>query len=284
VVPARRLRVARLTRARAITLLILALIASALLWRAWFLSRPPLVPVGGHRLEARVKGTGAPPVVFEGGLEDAMSLFAPLQDSIAEHAQTLVYDRAGYGRSDPGPQPRTGQAAAEDLHALLAVLGIQRPVVLVCYSAGCLFTRVFAHEHPSEVAGMVFIDPATEAAYAGLSGGPPQKNPSEAARQEWAALPTTLDEVRASWPLPAVPSVLISAMKPDGRWPIESPRDADRWLKEQQELLGKLGGAAGVTHILYPRADHVSVVGEKDVAKAVLDLLGRLKVQLSGGG
>ncbi len=270
----------RITRTRALVLLALVLVASALLWRAWLISRPPLVPVGGHRLEARLKGMGYPPVVFEAGFEQAMGLFEPLQDSIAEHAQTLVYDRAGYDRSDAGPEPRTALEAARDLRALLAVLGVRPPVVLVCYSAGCLFARVFAHEYPGEVAGLVFLDPATEATYAGALSRPPEKDWPAGALREWAALPATLDEARAAWPLPAVPDALVTAMKPSGHWPLESRNDMDAWLKEQQDLLGKLGGSA--THILFPRADHASVLAEPDVAKTILELIARVKVQSFG--
>lgn len=225
---------------------------------------------------------GEPLVVFEGGFDDAMRLFESLQDDIAEHAQTLVYERAGYGRSDLGREPRTALEAAGDLRRLLAVLGVRQPVVLVCYSAGCLFTRVFAHQYPTEVAGIAFIDPATEPALAGLSGGPPEKSPPEAARREWAALPATLEEVRSAWPLPSVPSVVVSALKPDGRWPLESRRDVDRWLKEQQDFLGKLSGATGTTgatHVMLFRADHESILTDKDMTKALLDLIARLKVQ-----
>ncbi len=266
----------RITRTRAVVLLALALIAAALLWRAWLISRPPLVPIGGHRLEARLKGTGSPPVVFDAGFEDPMSLFEPLEESIAEHTETLVYDRAGYGRSDPGPEPRTALAAARDLRELLAVLGVRPPVVLVCYSAGCLFSRVFAHEYPGEVAGLVFIDPATEPIYAAALNRPPQRDWPAGARREWAALAATLDEARAAWPLPSVPYVLITALKPSGQWPLESRNDMNAWLKEQQNLLGKLAGA---THIVFPQADHTSVLSERDVTKAILELVARVKLQ-----
>lgn len=266
----------RWSRTRALVLLALALTAAALLWRAYLLGRPPLVPVGGYRLAARVKGTGAPPVVFESGFEDAMGLFAELQEGIAEHTQTLVYDRAGYGRSDPGPQPRSALTVASDLRGLLAVLGIRPPVVLVCYSAGCLFTRVFAHAYPTEVAGIVFIDPATEASYAGSAQRAPPRDWPQGARREWASLPATLEEARSAWPLPSVPYLLITAMKPSGRGPVQSRKDMAAWLSAQQSLLGRLGGA---THIVFPQASHTSVLGEQDVQKAILELIARVKLR-----
>ncbi len=259
-------------------LLALAVTVAALFYRAYLASRPPLVPVGTHRLAARLMGTGTPPVVFEAGFEEAMGLFASLQESVAEHTGTLVYDRAGYGRSGAGPQPRTALAAATDLRGLLAALGIRPPVVLVCYSAGCLFTRVFAHQYPREVAGIVLIDPATEASYAAAPSQPPQKDAPAGARREWASLPATLEEARSAWPLPAAPCVLITAMKPGGRWPVESSKDMIAWLKAQQGLAARLGAA---THITFPRASHTSVLGEQDVAKTIIELAARVKVQSS---
>src|ERR1700674_975149 len=112
------------------------MLLSGVLWIAWLIVRPPLIDVGGYRLEDRVKGTGNPTVVFEIGFTGGIPLYWKLQDRIAEHTRTLVYERAGLGRSDPGPQPRTAEQMARDLHALLAALDIPRPIVLVCHSAG----------------------------------------------------------------------------------------------------------------------------------------------------
>src|ERR1700684_4027575 len=107
------------------------MLLSVVLWIAWLIIRPPLIDVGGYRLEARVKGTGNPAVVFETGFTGGIPLYWRLQDSIAEHTRTLVYERAGLGRSDPGPQPRTAEQMARDLHSLLAALDIRPPLVLV---------------------------------------------------------------------------------------------------------------------------------------------------------
>jgi len=253
------------------------LVAATLFWRAWLASRPPLIDIGGQRLEARVQGTGRPPVVFEAGFEGAMHPFEALQASVAEHTQTLVYQRAGYGRSDAGPPPRTAQQAARDLRGLLTALGIRPPVVLVCYGVGCLFSRVFAHDYPSEIAGLVFIDAASASVYADPRARQAlARNLTAGARREWAALAATVDEARSAWPLPSVPYVVITAMKPNGAWPLVARGDMDAWLKEQQALLGRLGGP---THIIFPKADHVSVLNEKDVARAIVELAARIKAQ-----
>ena len=252
------------------------MLLSVILWIAWLIIRPPLIDVGGYRLEARVKGAGNPAVVFETGFTGGIPLYWKLQDHVAEHTRTLVYERAGLGRSDPGPQPRTAEQMARDLHSLLAALDIRPPIVLVGHSAGGLFMRVFAHDYPAEVAAMVFIDPATEASYERMRQSSPkdwqtmERKLPEGLRRQWTALPASLDEARSAWPLPSIPYVLITATKPLGEWGLKSREDMEAWPKEHQALLAHLPSTT-ITHIILPQADHLSVLKEPAVAKAILD-------------
>jgi pimeloyl-ACP methyl ester carboxylesterase len=260
-------------------------LSGAVLWIAWLIIRSPLIDVGGYRLEARVKGSGNPTVVFETGFTGGILLYWKLQDRIAEHNRTLVYERAGLGRSDPGPQPRTAEQMARDLHSLLAALDIRPPIVLVGHSAGGLFMRVFARDYPAEVAAMVFIDPATEASYERMRQSSPKdwqtmetKLP-EGLRRQWIALPASLDEARSAWPLPSVPYVMITAMKPLGEWGLKSREDMEAWPKEHQALLSQLPSTT-TTNIILPLADHLSVLKELAVAKAILDTIEQVRPRL----
>jgi pimeloyl-ACP methyl ester carboxylesterase len=261
-----------------------ALLSGAVLWIAWLVIRPPLIDVGRYRLEARVKGLGNPAVVFETGFTGDILLYWRLQNRIAEHTRTLVYERAGLGRSDPGPQPRTAEQMARDLHALLVAIGIRPPVILVGHSAGGLFMRVFAHDYPTEVAAMVFIDPATEASYERMRQSSPKdwqtmetKLP-EGLRRQWAALPDSLNEARSAWPLPPVPYVMITAMKPLGEWGLKSQEDMEAWPAEHQALLARLP-STGTTHIVLKNADHLSVLNEPAVTKAILDVVEQMRAR-----
>jgi pimeloyl-ACP methyl ester carboxylesterase len=261
-----------------------ALLSGAVLWIAWLVIRPPVIDVGGYRLEARVKGTGNPAVVFETGFTGDILLYWRLQNRIAEHTRTLVYERAGLGRSDPGPQPRTAEQMARDLHALLVAIDIRPPVILVGHSAGGLFMRVFAHDYPAEVAAMVFIDPATEASYERMRQSSPKdwqtmetKLP-EGLRRQWAALPDSLNEARSAWPLPPVPYVMITAMKPLGEWGLKSQEDMEAWPAEHQSLLARLP-STGTTHIVLRNADHLSVLNEPAVTKAILDVVEQMRAR-----
>ena len=260
------------------------LLSGAVLWIAWLIVRPPLVDVGGYRLEARVKGAGNPAVVFETGFTGGIVLYWKLQDRIAEHARTLVYERAGLGRSDPGPQPRTAEQMARDLHALLAALDIRPPVVLVGHSAGGLFMRVFAHDYPADVAAMVFIDPATEASYERMRQSSPgdwqtmETKLPEGLRRQWAALPETFKQAQAAWPLPSIPYALITATKPLGEWGLKSREDMEQWAQEHQALLAHLSSTT-TTHIVLPQADHLSVLKEPAVAKAILNAVEEVRAR-----
>src|SRR5262245_14676051 len=78
------------------------------------------VSVGDHKLQVFFEGEGSPAVVFESGFNGGMFLWRQLQNRIAAHTQTLAYERAGLGQSEPGPTPRTAEQIVRELHALLA--------------------------------------------------------------------------------------------------------------------------------------------------------------------
>ncbi|MGB6449960.1 MAG: alpha/beta hydrolase [Steroidobacteraceae bacterium] len=262
---------------RLVSLCVLALVTSSI---AWLVSRPTLIPIGPYQLEARIRGKGRPAVVFEAGIEGGFAPYTALQDQIADETQTLTYERAGLGRSGSGPEPPTAEQAARELRVLLAVAGIQPPVILVCYSAGCLYTRVFAHDFPAETAGIVFVDPMTEDYYERMRKSTPgewrdaEAKMSAGARRELAALPETLDEARKAWPLPQVPCVVITALQPLGKWPFQSRPDMDEWLKASEELVSRL---QPVSHIVLPKATHQSILQGDSVAKPILQMIERVK-------
>ncbi len=77
---------------------------------------PELVMVEGRHVEAVIEGTGTPAVVFESG-SNGSSPWGPIESQIAQKTMTLRYQRAGLGRSDPGPNPRSAAQVAKELHA-----------------------------------------------------------------------------------------------------------------------------------------------------------------------
>ena len=121
---------------------------------------PPgqMVDVGGYRLHINCTGTGSPTVVIDAGWGDWSLSWGWVQREVAKTTQVCTYDRAGMGYSEAGPLPRTAEQFAKELHTLLEQANIARPYVLAGHSLGGLPVRVFAHDYPTEVAGVVLID------------------------------------------------------------------------------------------------------------------------------
>ena len=137
---------------------------------------PPgrLVDVGGYKLHIQCVGTGSPAVVLESGLGGMSLDWNLVQKEMGQTTQVCAYDRAGMGWSDPGPQPRTPGQIARELHTLLANAGIAGPYVLVGHSVGGKNVRMFALQHPGEVAGMVLVDARSEYADSPVAPGTTQ--------------------------------------------------------------------------------------------------------------
>jgi pimeloyl-ACP methyl ester carboxylesterase len=121
---------------------------------------PPgeMVDVGGHRLHINCMGSGEPTVVIEAGWGDWSETWGPVQQDVAKTTRVCTYDRAGMGWSEPGPLPRDAAQIAKELETLLHNANIPGPYVVVGHSLGGLPVRVFAHEYPAEVAGVVLIE------------------------------------------------------------------------------------------------------------------------------
>lgn len=122
-----------------------------------------LINVSGRKIHVQRRGTGSPTVVFESGVTGTTLQFAKVQPEISRITSTLSYDRAGLGYSEKSPNPkRISSVIASELFELLNALDLHEPLVLVGASAGGIYIREFAQQHPEMVAGMVFIDSAHE--------------------------------------------------------------------------------------------------------------------------
>ena len=124
-----------------------------------------IVAVGNHKLHLLCKGNSAPTVVIEQGAGEPSRLWWPVQDKIAEFASVCIYDRAGYGWSEPVAGGRTIAERAEELHTLLTNAGIPGPYILMAHSFGGFIVRCFARNHPDQTAGLVLVDTPEEGAF-----------------------------------------------------------------------------------------------------------------------
>jgi pimeloyl-ACP methyl ester carboxylesterase len=126
--------------------------------------QPPgrLVDVGGILMHIYCTGEGSPTVVLDAGLNGGTMSWARVQEQVSNHTRVCSYDRAGMSWSELGPKPRTFMKIADELHALLLAAGEEGPYVLVGHSVGAHTIRFFVQEHPTDVAGIVLVDPAYE--------------------------------------------------------------------------------------------------------------------------
>lgn len=153
------------------------------------------VDVGGHKLRLQVAGTGTPTVVLDYGLGGSIENWADVFPEVARFARVVAYDRGGYGKSEPGPEPRSQRQIATELHMLLHQAKIAPPYVLVGHSLGGANIRAFAHLFKDEVAGLVFVDPFNVNIFSSQS----KKEREAAMAQQEAALKDAPTGVQAEW-------------------------------------------------------------------------------------
>jgi pimeloyl-ACP methyl ester carboxylesterase len=193
--------------------------------------------VNGHSLYLNCSGTGTPTVVLFNGLGERTPSWARIQSNVASTTRVCTFDRAGEGWSGAAPGRQDGRELAADLHALLATAREPGPYVLAGHSVGGTYALVYAHDYPSQVAGVALVDSSTPyqfdlpdyptfystwrrvsalfptAARAGISRifglGTPRE--VRADHNEFAELPRAFKQARALTTLGSKPLVVLTA-------------------------------------------------------------------------
>jgi len=130
-------------------------------WRAArdYPAQGRLVDIGGRHMQIDCRGSGAPTVVFEAGLDTMGSLsWSAVHDAIAATTRACAYSRAGVMWSEPRAGKFEPDNVARDLHALLIAAGERAPFVMVGHSLGGPYIMNFTRLYPQEVVGLVFVD------------------------------------------------------------------------------------------------------------------------------
>jgi pimeloyl-ACP methyl ester carboxylesterase len=215
-------------------------------------------------------------VILEAGLAGDHTSWAQVQPAAAAHARVCSYDRAGLGRSDPGPAPRDAAAAASDLALLLGRAGVPGPYILVGHSFGGLFARRFVADNPADVVGVVLVDAVHEdwweralAALPPASANDSQRLQSfrrfltsevgdPARNAEGVDIPATVEQVRAAGSLDSRPLVVLAAGVSDVLAPGLPPEVQSRLdALLQDELPRELAGlSADSTVVVVPDSGH----------------------------
>jgi pimeloyl-ACP methyl ester carboxylesterase len=204
---------------------------------------------GARKLRYRCAGEGKPTVLIEPGggtsFETLTSWVATLGfrppwlmvvGEIEKTTRVCVYDRAGLGRSDKAPLPRTSADAAADLHALLRNEKIPTPIVCAGQSFGGSNCRIFASRYPGLVAGMVLIDTSDADFWPRMRVPAPDLSKSP----EWVDLDANGALLRKAKGIGGKPLIVLTASPTamDPMIPEARQQDASRIHQElQHELL-----------------------------------------------
>ncbi|MFP5230807.1 MAG: alpha/beta fold hydrolase [Acidobacteriota bacterium] len=123
-----------------------------------------LVRIGAQQLFLSCSGQrhGAV-VILEAGRGRTSDDWSKVQPAVARYTEVCSYDRAGLGRSLPHAAqvpPDDVTQSIDGLHRLLAAAPIEPPFLMVGHSLGGLYVRHYQAKYPTDVKGLVFVDPA----------------------------------------------------------------------------------------------------------------------------
>ena len=255
---------------------------------------PSLVDVGGYKLDVMRAGSGGPPVVLIAGLGDDLTEWKPVMTSLGEFSTVVAYSRAGLGRSEGADRDHSAQAEIAELHALIDKLGLKRPVVLVGASYGGILVRLYTSEYPNEVAGVVFVDAASEdqvKRYGKLDPSYPEafrksfedslktQKGAEAAETRESLRIQMAGAVEGMKPLPDIPMAILTSMqpKPNAQYVNQTARGYAEWRAMHEDWFNRSSNAM---HIETSKAGHHIMDDEPQlVIDAVRFVLERVRTQ-----
>lgn len=253
--------------------------------------RETLVNVGTHDLMTyTIIKDSKYLVVFESGLGNGHESWNPsgntndlMESSDLLQSDVLLYDRAGYGKSDHDSSPRNINQLRTELEKVINQFSNGRKIILVGHSLGGLIIRDYAIKNPAQVAGLLFVDPTHEnfnqltqsmedqvyelaaSAYGASSGDATEARQLIEDLQYTSTLPNLLN----------IPVIVLTSMKED-----EANKTAEAFYHKTRqdwynahELLGK--GVTDFTHIATTKSGHYIHQEEPEL------LLDNLKLLLS---
>jgi pimeloyl-ACP methyl ester carboxylesterase len=117
-----------------------------------------LVDVGGYRVHLYCLGQGSPTVMIAGAFSFDWALVQP---EVAKFTRVCTFDASGTAWSDPfqGVVPTCNQRV-DEIHQVVLKAPVEGPYLLVGYSVGGEWVRLYAARYPDNVVGMVIVDHA----------------------------------------------------------------------------------------------------------------------------
>ena len=122
--------------------------------------RPPgrFVNIGFQTMYIDCLGNKSPTILIDVGIAGSSASWYKIAQTLSNNVRTCLYDRAGYGWSDPGRGERTTATIVHELNLLINKAEIPGPFVLVGHSFGGFTARYLAAKFPKNVVGLVLVD------------------------------------------------------------------------------------------------------------------------------
>jgi pimeloyl-ACP methyl ester carboxylesterase len=147
----------------AIVILLVLLVAATKAWdtmasRSVVEEYPPrgeFVDIDGVHMHVICQGEGEPTLALQPGIGGGALDWLPLMEELDDDYRVCAFDRLGQGWSDAAPTPRTFATAADEWHAAMQAMGIERPIV-VGHSLGGAVAQIYAGRY--DPAGIVLVD------------------------------------------------------------------------------------------------------------------------------
>ena len=121
---------------------------------------PPgrFVNIGFQTMYIDCMGNKSPTVLVDVGIAGSSASWYKIAQTLSNDVRVCLYDRAGYGWSDPGRGERTTATIVHELNLLINKAKIPGPFVLVGHSFGGFTARYLAAKFPKNVVGLVLVD------------------------------------------------------------------------------------------------------------------------------
>ena len=112
----------------------------------------------GIKIHYKRLGIGKPPMVFCHGITDNCDGMLRLAEHVVPSYDAILIDARGHGLSDKPEHGYTADHHAEDIHAIVTALGLEKPI-LYGHSMGARTVTRFAAKYPHILRAAILEDP-----------------------------------------------------------------------------------------------------------------------------
>jgi pimeloyl-ACP methyl ester carboxylesterase len=220
-------------------------------------------------------GEGEFTVIFESGFGSDLSHWRNVASQISTKAKVVVYSRAGAGNSEPVDSARTLLESTDELKQLINKADLKAPFIFVGHSYGAHIVRTFAAQHPTDVAGLVFVEPANEKFFKRLKQLDKEKTESflkiyekmiPQKHQAESKILMSIDDKGALpdfGPLPNVPAAILTSMVQEHpQFIIHSPEGKEIWRDLHTDLFNQFTNAS---HLVTNNSGHNIALQEPEL-------------------